>query len=82
MQARDPEYFRDGDVAIPPEPNPRTSAKWRPSRVLSLKYVDDSMAVKKLNYETADQVGSNTRVKHAVGSQNIFRAVVKQKWAC
>ena len=70
--------YRSADVQVPSEPNPRTSAKWKPSVPLSLKYVDDEMTIEKLNFETADRHIPGHRSKHAVRSQNIFRAVVRK----
>ena len=72
-----PEHFRRGPSAInvlpqmsalytepPPEPNPRTSAKWKLRPPLALKYVDDGVSVDKINFETAVRTG-NSRLKQA-----------------
>ena len=45
---------------------------------LSLKYVDDGRTIERLNYETAARTDQDIRTKHAVPSQNIFRAVVRR----
>ena len=47
-------------------------------RPLSLKYVDDGMTIEKLNFETAVRTAPGRRNKHAIRSQNIFRAVVRK----
>ena len=67
---RSADQYRVDDIPIPHEPNPRTSAKWKPSIPLSLKYVDDGMTIDNINFENATTTGS-TRTKHAAASQNI-----------
>ena len=71
------EIHRAGDLPVPEEPNPRTSAKWKKSRPLALKYVDDGMTLEALNFETVGAVSGKNR-KHAVQSQNVFRSVVSK----
>ena len=68
---------------MPEEPNPKTSTKWVHTPPLCVKYVEDGCTVDKINYETAvlfAAVGGQRagKVKHAVRSQNIFRAVVRR----
>ena len=36
------------------------------------------MTIEKLNFETAEKLGPDSRVKQAAKSQNVFRAVVKR----
>ena len=63
-------------VAPPPEPNPRTSAKWKPRKTKALKYVDDGLSIDRINYENSTHLPPNVRLKHAVNTQNLFRHVV------
>ena len=70
----------DNDWAepVPPEPAPRTSAKWKATGVRILKYVDDGVQIEKLNTETAVRYelhGRDHQVKHAVKTQNAFSYV-------
>ena len=54
---------------VPPEPNPRTSAKWREKDLKMFKYVDDCCMCEKINTETgvAYELGDTKhKVKHAV----------------
>ena len=76
-------YSSEGDLTLPPEPNPATSAKWTPTPPLSVRYVDDGCTIDKVNFETAEKFGAMGgerpgRVKHAVASQNVFRSVVRR----
>ena len=48
-------YSSEGEISLPPEPNPVTSAKWSHTRPLSVRYVDDGCTVDKENFETAEQ---------------------------
>ena len=74
----DPNLYRAGDVPVLPEPSPRTSAKWKEVRPLSLKYVDDGMTLDKLNFATATPLPPRGRLKRAAKSQNVFRAVIRR----
>ena len=70
-------------MTLPPEPAPVTSAKWKHTPPLCVKYVDDGCTVDKVNFETAEYfapMGGEKagRVKHAVKSQNVFRAVCRR----
>ena len=69
--------YRVDDIPVPDEPSPRTSAKWKPSRPLALKYMDDGMTLEQLNFETVAPVDGVKR-KHAVQSQNVFKAVINK----
>ena len=61
---------------VPPEPAPRTSAKWRQKPELLVKYVDDHVQCLQLNMETAAEVAPGRKEKQAVISQNTFRRVL------
>ena len=64
-----------GRSEVPPEPAPRTSAKWRQAPEQLFKYVDDHVQVLKMNTETVTQ-DQGVRNKHAIISENTFRRVV------
>ena len=69
------------DVPVPPEPNPPTSAKWKPEPIKIKKYVDDGIQIEKINMETAleeERNGRKFRVKHAVPSQNVFCHIIRK----
>ena len=69
------------DEEIPPEPNPRTSAIWKPEKIKIFKYVDDGLQCEKINMETAERGerdGVNYRSKHAVPSRNVYRHVIRR----
>ena len=71
-------------VPVPSEPNPRTSAKWKPRKVAILKYVDDGVQLEAVNMETAlpeRREDSLFKIKHAIPSQNVFRYVVNNATA-
>ena len=66
---------------VPEEPNPVTSAAWRPKDIGVYKYIDDGLQIEKINMETAvryDIGGEERRRKHAVPSQNFYRHVTKK----
>ena len=66
-------------MPVPPEPNPKTSARWLAERVVVRKYVDDGVTIEKINMETARVNNLGTRkIKHAIPSQNVFRHTVKK----
>ena len=62
------------DRTIPEEPNPTTSAVWRPREAELHKYVDDSIIDSKLDMETVtavtDEAGLTIKLKYAIASQN------------
>ena len=71
----------DWATPVPPEPAPRTSAKWKASKVKIIKYVDDGVQLEKLNMETAlrlERDGKQVRVKQAVQTQNTFKYVTRR----
>ena len=58
---------------VPPEPAPRTSAKWSQNPEILVKYVDDHVQVLQMNMETALEIPAEGRKeKHAIISQNTF----------
>ena len=65
-------------VTPPAEPNPRTSAKWSSRPPKALKYVDDRLSLDCLNFENSVLLHLNTRLKHAVQSQHLFRHIVSR----
>ena len=77
----DPDLTLIRDRTIPDEPNPVTSAIWRPRTSDLHKYIDDQIIDTKLNMETveASDPGNGTlpmKDKMAVSTQNMFRRIV------
>ena len=66
----------NSEEEIPPEPNPWTSAAWKPEKIKIFKYIDDGLQCEKINMETAEKMGQNVRKKHAVPSQNVYQHIV------
>ena len=67
------------DITPPPEPNPKTSAIWRPRPTSTHKFIDDGIIDSRLNMETVredERGGVKTKDKHAVNTQNTFRRTV------
>ena len=64
------------NTTIPDEPNPPTSAVWKPRPTSEFKYVDDSTLCTRINTENVD-VLDGKKTKHAVQTENVFRRVVR-----
>ena len=67
------------DTMLPPEPNPKTSAIWKPKPTSTHKFIDDGIIDSRLNMETVQEAMNNgvkTRDKHTVNTQNTFRRTV------
>ena len=66
------------DTTLPPEPNPPTSAIWKPRETTVHKFVDDNIMDTKINMETvALDVATNKKTKHAIDAQNIFKRTIR-----
>ena len=76
--------FPASPLRLPPEPHPKTQAKWKDRPVKLYKYVDDALQCDRVNMENANRYEDedcNVREKHAIQSQNLFRQVVgKAEW--
>ena len=72
----DPDLTVLRDQTLPPEPNPVTSATWRPRPTSKHKYIDDGLMDTKLNMETVAELNGE-RDKHALDCQNLFRRVIR-----
>ena len=64
------------DRTIPEEPNPVTSAIWKPRATGTHKYIDDSISDTKLNFENEPLV-NGTKDKLAMDAQNTFRRTIR-----
>ena len=77
----DPELTVLRDQTIPEEPNPVTSAVWKPRNTSEHKYIDDNLLDTKLDMETVPTTttagGKPVKNKHSVSCQNSFRRIVR-----
>ena len=77
----DPDLTILRDQTIPDEPNPVTSAVWKPRMTTEHKYIDDNLLDTKLDMETVQSFtsasGELVRDKHSVSCQNTFRRIVR-----
>lgn len=74
-------YSDEGEVSVPLETNKKkTGLRWRQKSPRSLKFVDDSMLVSKVNMDSAELSvrvsGRQLKTKHDIHSQNNFRRIV------
>ena len=74
--AIDPNITVLRDQTVPDEPNPPTSAIWKPRPTSTHKYIDDSILDTKVNFENVDAV-QGKKIKHAIDTQNMFRRTIK-----
>ena len=74
--SRDPNVTVLRDQTIPDEPNPTTSAVWKPRPTTKHKYIDDGILDTKLNFETVPVSDDGCKHKHAVDTQNVFRRTI------
>ena len=68
---------------MPEESNKKkTGLRWKPKKPHSLKFVDDSMVVSKINMDSAvvdtQPQQKPVKTKHDMQSQNIFRRIVRK----
>ena len=71
-------YSSEEDVTPPPEPTRTCLGPWKSRPVDVDKYVDDNLQEECLNFENAPaDIALNTRMKHAIATQNVFRHVVR-----
>ena len=68
------------DLTVPDEPNPVTSAVWRPQPNSVHKYIDDSISDTKINFEN-EPLNNGSKDKHAVDAQNVFRRTIRNAQA-
>ena len=75
-------YSDEGEISVPEEHNKKkTGLRWRRKGPRSLKFVDDSMLVSKVNMDSAPEslsVGKPIKSKHDIESQNVFRRMVRR----
>ena len=76
-------YTDEGEVTLVPEKNKnKTGLRWQHVDPLTLKFVDDSMILSKVNMDSAE-IGPPggarvVKVKHDIASQNVFRRIVSR----
>ena len=66
-----------------PEPKLKPAVAWKKKSLRCFKYVDDGHFINKINMETSNItcIGPNGQIvktKHAIGTQNLFRRVVRK----
>ena len=76
-------YSDEGKISIPEEVNKKkTGLRWKAKPPRSLKFVDDSMIVAKINMDSAAigqaPPGKPIKKKHDLQSQNVFRRIVRK----
>ena len=74
-------YSSEGDTTLPPEPTTTCLGAWVPRLVNVDKYVDDNLQEDRVNFENAERFvrdGVMRRTKHVVGTQNVFRHIVRR----
>ena len=74
-------YSSEEDLTPPPEPTSTCLGAWHQKQVEVDKYVDDNLQEECVSFENAPESvtgGVTTRNKHAVGSQNAFRHIVRR----
>ena len=73
---RDPNTTVLRDLTIPEEPNPPTSAIWKPIPTSMHKYIDDCILDTKLDFENEPVIDGHKQ-KHAIDAQNLFRRTIR-----
>ena len=76
-------YSDEGEVSIEPEKNKKkTGLRWKALKPTKLKFVDDGMILSKINMDSAAvgtaASGRQTKTKHDLQSQNLFRKIVSK----
>ena len=75
-------YSDEGEMTIPEEVNKKkTGLRWKRRDARTLKFVDDSMSITKVNMDSAEvgmEEGKTIKDKHDLQAQNVFRRVVRK----
>ena len=78
--ARRVAYSSEEDLSLPEEPTATCLGRWRPALLDVDKYVDDNLQEERISMENAPRLlttHSEERMKHTIGTQNVFRHVIR-----
>ena len=72
-------YSSEEDTTLPPEPTRTCLGPWKHRPVEVDKYVDDNVQEEVVSHENADPSPDGlSKTKHALGTQNVFRHIVRR----